>query len=452
MKYMLIILLAVSFAVQRSMVIFKVNAGMSDIVIGILFGILCITYVLKRNEALFSFPPVYVTACICAVVLSGAIVSFSGGGKGAIKEEIQTLEILGIGWIVISFLLGKEKSRVHLMMRMLIIAVGIEVLTVCAYQLVTDNLFSASLLTRNRNTYSMLAMVCAPLISFYAVYEKRKLLKYGCSVILFLGFSTVLSGGALAAGIIGVGILFVFEPARKKAVLFALLPMVLGILLLCVRSEMRDPLKASVSRGIQENFLILDRDAEYIDMKDNFIQMAPQWFSKDTAVRYRRWGYAVKHSGSSVRRLLVGSGPSSFNESLNPYSTDDGTPNIDTNETMMFNIGVSEPDTFSAYTVWLVENGLIGLAALLACLCVPAMIGLRKKGGAGNPSSACGAALLAVVVCNVFHSHMITGMYILAVALIYIAVTDFAEGKGVSPGKEEEAAASGSASSPGSAP
>ena len=96
-KQVLIILLTASFAFQRSVSAASVRAGLSDILIGILFGYVCISFIFTGKKSLFPLPPVYVLLSICAVVLSGAVASYSGGGMGILKEEIQTIEILGIG-------------------------------------------------------------------------------------------------------------------------------------------------------------------------------------------------------------------------------------------------------------------------------------------------------------------------------------------------------------------
>ena len=126
-----------------------------------------------------------------------------------------------------------------------------------------------------------------------------------------------------------------------------------------------------------------------------------------------------------MRSFVIGSGPGTFNEALTPYYTEEGSPSIDTDEMMMFNIGVNEPDTFSCYAVWLVENGILGVIVLIVSLTVPAVIGFRKKGQAKALNIASSASLLGLAVINIFHSHMITGVYILAVCITCIAVTDF---------------------------
>lgn len=308
------------------------------------------------------------------------------------------------------------------MMRVLIITAGAEAAVSLVLQSVQGNLFYTGFLTRNRNTYSMLVMTCAPVIGWYAAAESRK--RYACiySTILILVFSAVLSAGALAGGLAGVGALLICRKRTGKLLLFACIPALIGTGIVCIRPEGGRALRASIIPNLRENFLVKQRGPEYTQRKDALIGTAPQWFADHTAVRYRRWRYGFKHAGESLRKLLVGSGPSSFNEALKPYSAAEGSPNIDTDEISMFNIGVNEPDTFSAYTVWLAGYGIIGLAALAALLLVPAIRGLANGQG---PSAAAGAALLALAVCDLFHAHTITGMYSMAAALIYCAAADF---------------------------
>jgi len=437
-KKILIILFAFSFVLHRSMPLGPVNAGLADCVIGIVFAVACVTFVLKRGSAAFSLPPVYITACICATFLSGAVASLAGGGKAVLKEEIQIIEVLCIGWLAVSFLLEKNRVYALLLMRVLIMAAGFEAVAVGLRQLISDDMFHTGFFTRNRNTYSMLVMVCAPAAAYYAVHDTLRLLRIGYSLILFCMFSTVLSAGALVGGVIGIGAVWALGPERRRYTVCVLIPVVLGIALLSLRTDMRSILAASVSGGIEENYLIKNRDSVYLESKEKYIRTSPQWFAQDTAFRYRRWKYAADHARSSVKRLLIGSGPSSFNSALKPYSAEEGVPNIDTDEVMMFNIGISEPDTFSAYAVWQVEYGLAGFAVLLVLLAVPAAKGMRKKSRIQSPGPAAGAALLCLMICNVFHSHMITGMYILAVALIYCAETDFDQPLSVQKNGETE--------------
>ena len=104
----------------------------------------------------------------------------------------------------------------------------------------------------------------------------------------------------------------------------------------------------------------------------------------------------------------MGSGPGPLNAALKRNSADDGKPAIDTDETMMFNLGVDEPGTYSAYAVQLAETGIAGLLCLLACLAVPLVLVFR--GGTAlraRANVAAAGSLLSLVIIDVFHSNIL---------------------------------------------
>jgi len=423
LRRMGLVLLAAACLVQVSIPVLGVRIGAADLLIGGAFLVWLLQVVRGRRGGAVrdDMPPPYVTACIAAVAVSGAAASlFARGGRGVLKEEIQAIEVLGLGWIAAGMILGGGKERAILFFRAAALLLGVEAAAVLLRTFTGEDLFAGGVLTRNRNTYALAAAVVSPPAVFLAVRAPRTLEKLVWAGVLCLTWSAVTAAGAVPAVAVGIGVLL--PGMRKREVLlWGVIPCLLGLGAACARPDTRGALAASVAFAPGDNRLVKNRDVAYAKKREAYLGRNERWFSAGTAVRYRRWRYAAAHLVSSPRRALVGSGPSTFNEALKPFFLRDGKPNIDTDEVMMFNLGVNEPDTFSAYEVWAVENGLLGLAALACFFAFPLAAGLRKGSGV---SRAAAGALAAAAAGNVFFSHMITGTYLLVVCLVRLAVND----------------------------
>ncbi len=413
-----ILILAASFSslFQRGFPGLPFRAGPGDLLIFLLCGI-CGIQLLKKKEKL-SLPPVSILVFAGAVLISGGgAVLFGNPGFSLIKEEIQFTGILVFGWIGAEFLLKKDRKFPVLFIRTVSILLCLESLVVFIHLLFGGNRFSPGFLTLNRNTYSMVLMFALPLLCRTAVDIQGKTLRSAALILLAAAGSTVLSLGACIAGFSGILFTLLCSCDRKK-ILIPAACFFAGFLLAAVSPERRALLASSVSPYIEENYLTVNRDDEYQKQKKMYTDGFPEWFSGRKAMRYRRWKFTAEAVSSGTCHILVGYGPGSYSDTLRSAANAAGRPAIDTDVIPMYNIGVNEPDTYSGFAVILLETGLMGIAAFFLYLGVPVYQAFRIRGG--TLSAAAGGALFSLILMNVFHSHMNSGMFFFVTVVMCI--------------------------------
>lgn len=420
-KNILIILFGISFAFQRGIKGLPIKVSLPDIILAAVLGFGAFQYIFKKEKLKLMLPPLYIIVFMLAVMISGTAAAFASPAFSIVKEQLQLIEAMFFCWIACSFLLKASEKNVNRFMYALVIGCGIGSLAVLGQIFVVGNRFYAGALCENKNAYSMFAMSAAPVALALFAYEKKLVHTVALGALLFFLFATILSGGALAGGIAGTVLAMFLVKDRKKAVM-GFIPIVLGIVFLFAFDHARNILINSVSPALSENYLIKNRNDEYTAKKEAYLSTSLHWFRNKTAVRYRRWRYSLKSMRASVKSFIIGSGPGRMNESLKPYKAEDGPPPIPIDETMMFNIGINEPDTFSAYFVQLVETGILGFLSFLACLVIPLWSVLARRKEYSPVKIAASGSLFSLLIINIFHSHMVTGMALLGTVMIYSAV------------------------------
>ncbi len=422
MRQAALLVLAVFVCIQRGIGFLPVKAGPADLLLGLIIMALGVDLIRSRGKNRPALPPWYISLLLLTVMISSLISAFADPSKAIIKEGLQTIEVLVFGWMA-AVALFKTASGPRLFQRTIIITCGIEALIVLVNIFTAANRFYPGLISVNRNTFTLLLILCAPMALIMAAEEDSRLWRGISMAFLFLAGVTVIAGGALVAGIIGLGAGLCFTPQKKRALL-GLIPFVLGLTILLAIPDTLNLTHKAVCPNARENHLIRERTTEYDAEKEAYFEAHPQWFKSSTAMRYRRWAFARRHAAHSARNLMAGAGPGAFNSALKPFGAAESRPNINTDVYMMYNIGVNEPDTYSAYSVQLVETGLIGLIGLAVFLITPLIIFWRKRTTAAAPQRGAAASLAGLLILNIFFSHMITGTYLLVVMLIYMAVNN----------------------------
>ncbi|MFH1709013.1 MAG: hypothetical protein ABIF71_14000 [Planctomycetota bacterium] len=421
MRMFVLVALTLALAAQQGLPGLPFKAGPADLVLALAVAAGGIAVLRRRGRGVWSWPPVCVSAFAAVILTAGITARLADPSVSMLKEGLQAMEICLAGWLAWAWLIGGEVRHARTAAAVLVAVTAIEAIAVLGGLFLAGDRFHGGFLTADRNGFAMPAMTGLPLAAALAAMARRPVVRAAaCAAIVLLVCATT-AAGALVGGVAGVIVVALIHPDRRR-LLAPGAALLAGLILTAALPVTRQMAASSIAVHPRDNRLLRElSDADEARLTA-FHETYRQWFDDGTALRYRRWGYALHHAAASPRSLIIGSGPGSFNTALKPWAAADGKPPVNTNETMLFNLAADEPGSFGAWWVMLVETGLAGVLALAGLLGAPLAAAVRAaRRGSALHAGAAGSLIALLIVC-IFHSPFVTGMNLAVMLVIYLAV------------------------------
>jgi len=456
---------------QWSFECFSSHLTLADILLLIAFILWIVWRVMGSGQSKVTCPPLASLALVVVIVLS---VTYANNRSAAVRETIQWIEYLLVGYLVFANCIRSEGHLRSVINVFLLITSAIAVYALWQYFTV-DNAMDVRGTFGNRNVLGSFFAIALPFAFSFSLHEKGLMARLSLWLAVFVGCLTTLSGGSLLA--IVVAILAISAIRGQKVLLPVLIVLGLSVLFLpvglkhlrgWVPQNHGNILVDSVSIHPDGSSLLktakvilkakeLHSEGNYqtadtllktipTDAIDDEVAsamtevrqaldengIAPGPTPPEIAARYKGWYAAVSLLQKNPRALVRGVGGGNYQEEVNrEYGSGAlAKPSGRVDLAPFFNLHADEPDSFSQYIVIAVEYGLLGILALAWWLHVFLGKAVRSLGHEKNKLGSTIAlgvlgSLIGFAVNGVFSSGLVRGVALpIVFILAMVAVTE----------------------------